>query len=201
MKKWPRLPEKNFPRALTLCEVTGTVGYLDQASRWVAVADEYYWDETGGGYFFTADDAPGLITRTKSAVDSAVPAGNGTMARVLARLYHMTGRDEYRRRAEAILKVFSGGLNDHFPGLATLLNAFETLVSARQVTVVGPPTDAGALRHAAFLTPVSDIIVMPKFEEDRPMISGKATAYVCDGAACAAPVTEVADLQKLLSRR
>ncbi len=55
-----------------------------------------------GGYFFTADDAEGLIVRTRNAHDNATPSGNGVMAGVLARLFYVTGKDAYRARAEAL---------------------------------------------------------------------------------------------------
>ena len=55
------------------------------------MADRFYRDNDGGGYFFTADDADALIVRTKTAIDNATPSGNGTMVGVLARLWHLTG--------------------------------------------------------------------------------------------------------------
>jgi uncharacterized protein YyaL (SSP411 family) len=36
--------------------------------------------------------------------------------------------------------------------------------------------------------------------KDRPMIGGKATAYVCRGFVCDAPVTDVAALREQLTR-
>src|SRR5437763_1960419 len=96
--------------ALAVHEATSDPVYLDQAKAWVAVLDRHYWDNAGGGYFFAADDTTDLIARAKTASDAAVPAGNGTMAGVLARLALLTGDDAYRRRAAAILGAFSGEL-------------------------------------------------------------------------------------------
>ncbi|HJN24040.1 MAG TPA: hypothetical protein QF509_09065 [Rhodospirillales bacterium] len=63
-----------------------------------ALANLSYWDASGGGYFLTADDADDVITRPKTIADNAQPAGNGTMAEVLARLFHLTGDATHRRR-------------------------------------------------------------------------------------------------------
>src|SRR5216684_2416984 len=69
--------------ALALCEATGDAAYLARAEAWVAIADRHYWDATGGGYFFTADDTEALIARTKTAQDSPNPSGNGLLQRAL----------------------------------------------------------------------------------------------------------------------
>src|SRR6516162_1927161 len=72
--------------AVALHEATGDENFLSQARNWVAVLDRRYWDEAGSGYFFAARDTEGLIARAKTAADSAVPAGNGTLVGVLTRL-------------------------------------------------------------------------------------------------------------------
>ena len=69
--------------AVSLYEVTGNGAYIDTAIDWIHVIDTHYWDDAGGGYFFTADDAEALIIRTKSASDNATPAGNSVIACVL----------------------------------------------------------------------------------------------------------------------
>ena len=83
--------------ALALYEATGDAGYLEQAAAWVGCLDDHYWGAERGGYYYTADDAEALITRTRNASDNAVPSGNGTMLGVLARLWYLTGRSAYRR--------------------------------------------------------------------------------------------------------
>ena len=97
--------------ALSLYEATGDDALLIKVRDWVAILDLHYWDRAGSGYFFSADDTEALIARAKTAADSAVPAGNGTLVGVLARLAILTGEDTYRRRAEAIVETFSGELD------------------------------------------------------------------------------------------
>ena len=123
--------------ALVLHEVIGDESYLAAAERWTAVLDHHFWDDVGGGYFLTADDAETLIIRTKSAADHATPAGNGVVADVLARLYYVTGKEAYRERAEAVIGAFSGEVSENLFPFATLLNASETLQSAMQIVIIG----------------------------------------------------------------
>ncbi|MCH7634702.1 MAG: thioredoxin domain-containing protein, partial [Proteobacteria bacterium] len=127
--------------ALALFEVTGDDGYLTRAEGWAADVERYYLDENGG-YFYTAADAQDLITRTKTAADNATPSGNGAMAGVLARLYFLTGKETYRRGAEAVIGAFAGELGHNFVPLTTLINNNEFLQSAVQIVILGARDDA-----------------------------------------------------------
>jgi uncharacterized protein YyaL (SSP411 family) len=199
--------------ALALFEATGAARYLDQAESWAAVLDRHYWDASGGGYFLAATDTEGLITRTKTANDSAVPSGNGTMVGVLAHLYHLTGKTAYRERAEAIVAAFSGEVQRNFFPLATLINSNETLQRALQIVIRGTRDDAAT---AALLRAAHDVslpnkvlaIVAPgaALPEGHPaagkdMVGGKATAYVCEGPVCSLPITDPAALDADLRHR
>ena len=113
--------------ALMLAEATGDDAYLARAQGWVAVLDAHYWDEAEGGYFYAPDDGEASISRTKTAHDAATPAGNGTMVGVLARLHYLSGEAAYRDRAEALVKAFSGELEQNFSPLSTLANNSEVL--------------------------------------------------------------------------
>ena len=90
--------------ALALYEAEGDAADLAQAETWVATALKYYWDADRGGFFFTASDAEALIARTKQALDLPNPSGNGMMVGVLARLHFLTGKPDYRARAEQLVR-------------------------------------------------------------------------------------------------
>ncbi len=199
--------------ALALFTATGEAAYLGQAERWIAVLDRHYWDATGGGYFLAATDTEGLITRTKTANDSAVPAGNGTMVGVLAHLFHLTGKSDYRDRADAIVAAFSGELQRNFFPLATLINRNETLQRAVQVVVRGV---RGEPATAALLRAVRDIslpnlvlsVIAPDAElpaqhpaAGKGVAGGTPTAYVCEGPVCSRPIVDAAALAEDLRQR
>src|SRR6516225_5972085 len=129
--------------ALALHEVMGQGDFLTQARDWVRILDQHYWDLAEGGYFFAAKDTEGLVARPKTAADSAVPAGNGTLIGVLPRLAMLTGEEAYLRRAEAILQTFSGEIGRNFFPLATLLTIVGLLQGPLQFVLVGesePPS-------------------------------------------------------------
>ncbi|MGF1631911.1 MAG: thioredoxin domain-containing protein [Kiloniellaceae bacterium] len=204
--------------ALALFEVTGKPDYLARAEAWVATLDRHYWDAGTGGYFLTADDTPDLIVRTKTAYDSAVPAGNGTMLGVLARLFYLTGKPAYRERAEALVAAFSGELTRNFFPLATLLNAAELLISAKQVVIVGrrgtPATDALLRAVGRHCQPNRTLQVIEpgetlpqghpaagKGQVDGPDNEPTATVYICHGPACSLPITDPTALTAALADR
>ncbi|HEX2114371.1 MAG TPA: thioredoxin domain-containing protein, partial [Alphaproteobacteria bacterium] len=203
----------NLARAATLLfEATGNTEHLAYAESLVAAANAWYWDKSGGGYFFTAEDARDLITRTKHAHDNATPSGNGVMAQALTRLYHHTGKSEYRDRATAVIATFAGEVQRNFFPLSTLLNAAELAERPLQIVLAGGGEAAAPLRHVvATAASLPNLILQQvppdaRLPESHPAhgkgaIDGKATVYVCEGPVCSAPLTDPAALAADLAGR
>ncbi len=197
--------------ALALAEATADPAYLRQAEDWVALLDRHYWDAGNGGYFTTADDATDLILRPRDARDNAVPSGNGVMVGVLARLHHLTGKADYRARAQAILDAFSGELRRNLFPLATLLNSAELLEAAVQIVIVGPPDGAGTLAllravnglslPGRILSRVTDGAMLPEAHpaHGKSARDGEPTAFVCHGHTCSLPITDPVALARSLA--
>ncbi len=198
--------------ALTLFEATDDSSYLDQARRWVVIADRHFWDSNSGGYFFSANDAEVTLVRTKSASDGATPNGNALMLGVLARLHHLTGEVAYRQRADALIRAFSGQLGRDALGFAALLNHIETLDSPTVMVIVGKAgaDDTEALRRAAMTGAGPDFVLVVVTPDARlpvthpgygkVMAGGIATAYLCAESRCGPPVTEPEALARSLVR-
>jgi hypothetical protein len=198
--------------ALALYEATGDDEFLSQARNWVTILDRHYWDSDGGGYFFAAKDTEGLVARPKTAADSAVPAGNGTLVGVLCRLALLTGEEAYRRRAEVILETFSGEMGRNFFPLATLLNNVELLTKPLQIVLVGESGSASfdAFRRAVYDVSLPNRVVMSvppggSLPSNHPasgkgLIGGKPAVYVCEGPVCSLPITEPQTLLETLAR-
>ncbi|MDH3738195.1 MAG: thioredoxin domain-containing protein [Alphaproteobacteria bacterium] len=198
---------------LLLFEVTQLVEYIAIVQSWIDSANERYWDDTSDGYFLTADDANDVITRTKNSLDNATPAGNAIMAEVLARLYHLTGRDDYRDRCESLIDAFSGEAAKNPYSYVTLINAAQFLAEATQMIVIGDRENAGTRALLAarnrVSAPSSVVSVIASSDDLSPghpaagktMIDGQPTAYVCHGTVCSAPLTDPQALQDLLAEK
>ena len=197
---------------LLLFEVTQKREYINIIQSMIAVANRHYWDERAGGYFFTADDACDVITRTKNALDNATPAGNAVMAEVLARLYHLTGDDDYRSRCESLIAAFSGEAAKNSYHYVTLINAAQFLAEATQMIFIGDLDDPETLNLMAVLNRVSVptrvVSVISSSDELSPghpaagksRIDGRATAYICHGPVCSAPLTDPQALHAYLAK-
>jgi len=198
--------------ALALHEATSDLDFLKRARDWIATLDRHYWDETAGGYFFAADDTKGLIARAKTAADSAVPAGNGTLVGVLTRLAILIGDERYRDRAEVIVEAFSGEIARNFFPLATLLSNIEVLQKTLQIVVIGEKDDPAfqSLLRAVYGVSLPNRLVLTLTPEaslpanhlafGKGVIAGKPAAYVCEGPVCSLPITDAESLLETLAR-
>jgi uncharacterized protein YyaL (SSP411 family) len=196
--------------ALALFEHTNRPEYLERAVQWIARLDADYRDPAGG-YFQVAADASDVLVRPKNAQDGPTPAANGTLTAVLARLYALTGKDDYRARAEQLLEVFSGEARRNPAVHAALLSGYGMLSDPAQVVLMGAAADpalaqlrASALGAAA---PDLSVLTVPAgtgLSDDHPaagkaLVEGRATAYVCIGRVCLPPVTAPERLAELLA--
>ena len=200
---------------IELYQATFDRRWLEQARRLNNAALEHFWDEAAGGFFFTADDHPLVLTRSKDVSDGATPSGNSVMLGNLLRLAAMFADGGLRSRAERMIAVFGessigrGGANERF-----LCGVDEALSGAKEIVVVGDPDTAATqalLRAArAGFSPshvlllkrgaAGDDIATPLFE-GRSLVDGRPTAYVCERSVCQRPVTAPTELRDQLERK
>jgi hypothetical protein len=135
------------------------------------------------------------------------------MAQVLARLYHLTGDDAYRQRAEGLIASFSNRPPEEYAAFATLIGGAALLSQAVQTVIVGAAADPATrrLRRAAIEAGLSDLVLqciepgasLPDNHPAHAMI-GRAqipTAFVCQGNRCGPPLTDAGDLKDALAKR
>jgi len=172
-----------------------------------------FWDERGGGLYFTSDDAENLIVRKKEIYDGAIPSGNAVAMLNLLRLSRFTGVTDLEDRASKLQQAFSEQVRQFPSGYTQFLCALDfSLGPAREVVIAGS-VGAGdllnALRSRYFpnqvilLRPADgkgvEIDEVAAFAKNYVSVDGKAAAYVCSGQACKSPTTEVKELLALLS--
>jgi uncharacterized protein len=179
--------------------------WLDRARSLLAVVMDQF-DDGGEGFFDTAAEAEALYTRPQDPTDNATPSGLSAAVHALGLMAELTGESAYADRAERAARS-AGGLARQAPRFAGWLLADAISRTAGrtpvQVAVVGPEEDARAtlvreayLRASAGSVVVAGIPDQPGFAllADRPLVDGRATAYVCRGFVCRLPVTSVAAL-------
>ncbi len=197
--------------ALALYEATGDRAYLDHAVAWAELAERHFADPEGGGYYASAADATDVLIRTRSAADNATPSGNGLMAEVQARLFHLTGEDRWRRLAEQTIGAFAG--HEGIGAMPTLLAAADLLTEGATVVIAGDPDDPAAqpLARTALAHPDPAVAVLRAPDPEalpaghpahgKGPVDGRPAAYVCRGGTCSLPVGDPAALRLALARR
>ncbi len=205
-------------------EATGDLSYFKFAQGITDAMIARFYDATSGGFFDSEPVADGnslgvLATRRKPLQDSPTPAGNPMAAVALFRMHHYTGDAAYREKAELTLETFAGvaeqfGIFAASYGIAVL----SWLESPVQVVVIAKEGDESsatelysiALAPFAFTKsalrlnsnqvvaenlPPSLAATLPHLPELR---SRKSFAVLCSGSACQPPVTEAAELRRIM---
>lgn len=87
--------------------------------------DQIFWDEKEGGYFFSDPRNAELVIHKKEFHDGALPSGNAIVALNLLKLHELTFQQEYRSRAEELLKILSTESEKYPAGFASALIAMD----------------------------------------------------------------------------
>jgi uncharacterized protein YyaL (SSP411 family) len=169
---------------------------------------EEFWDDESGGFYFTGKSHESLIVRSKDYFDNATPSGNSVAAIVLLRLATLTGRENYRNLATALLREIGDQTRRYPSGFGYALSAADFLLATpKEVAIVGKdPADINPLLAETWRKYVPNKVVAPGFTDDaeaaqitpllenRPLLNNLATAYVCEHFTCQQPVTDVSAL-------
>ena len=197
---------------LDLYEVLLDRSLIDRAMQLADIMLQEFWDERGGGLFYTGKSHQPLISRAKPVFDASIPSGNAIAAQLLLRLYHLVGAEDYHTRAETILRSYYDAMVSQPFGFAHMLCALDQyLHPAKEIVIVGERSDARTTDlikeiHSLYLPNKAVLIFAPgeSLEKVSPLmvgkqqIDGRPTAYVCQNFTCSAPVTSWAELKRLL---
>jgi uncharacterized protein YyaL (SSP411 family) len=205
---------------LALYEATFELRWLRES---VGLADEMirlFWDEELGGFYDTGIDHESLVVRPRDVFDNAQPCGGSVATEVLLRLAVITGKEEYQTKAAAPLRAIHQLMAQAPGGTGQWLAALDFYLSLpKEIVIVGPRTDSGtqALLDTVFhrylpnrvVVGVADgvqnlgaaeasfVTALPLLEQ-RGLVDGKPTAYVCQNYVCQLPVTEPEALARQL---
>ena len=189
---------------LTLYESSFEPRWFAEARSLADAMIERFADDENGGFFETSSDHERLLARRKDLEDHPIPSGNASAAYGLLRLAALTGEHAYEERAVSVLRLLHELAPQHPQAFGHLLQALDFhLAPVREVALVGDdlrPLERvvrGEFRpHLVLAGGAPDGVPLLR---DRPLVDGRAAAYVCERFACKAPVTEPDELARLLS--
>jgi len=201
--------------AVGLLDVYEAIFDRSVLERSVQLADvmlREFWDEREGAFFYTGNSHEPLISRTKPVFDASIPSGNAMATQLLLRLAHITGKEEYQKHAEIVLRSYYSAMESQPFGFAHLLCALDFhLNKPKEIVVVGKhdePQTAALLKEISKLYLPNSVLQLvgpdqalenvPPLLKGKVQIDGKPTVYVCENFTCSAPVTSWGELKPFL---
>ena len=189
---------------LSLFEASGDLVWIHRADQIAQIMLSHFKDDARGGFFYTADDAEQLITRTKDWHDGSLVSGNASAARGLLKLSCLMGRQDYRDAVESLLIAGSDILREQSRASGALLAAFDRYWSDGEQLVLAVKDKVALSRHRslylkcfrpnATLSWVFDLhdesvgSSVIKLNENRSTLDGEPTLYVCLDYVCQQPL-------------
>jgi uncharacterized protein YyaL (SSP411 family) len=191
---------------IDLYEATLEPKCLDFAIALAEAMVAKYYDAENGGFWQSASGAKDLILRVKDDYDGAEPSGNSVATLVLLKLAAITGRDDFKKPAEATLRLFAHRLQNFPQAMPFMLHALDfQLEEPRRVVIAGNQRDAKArelLRAAHSVYQPNKVVLgnagaVGEFARTLPAKDGPVV-YLCTGNSCQPPTQDAAKVREML---
>ncbi len=200
---------------IELYEAVFEVRYLEEAIHLNQIMIELFWEEEKGGFYFSGRDNEALISRPRDLYDGAVPSGNSVAALNLLRLSRMTGKVDWERKADQLLRGFSGPVAEYPMAYTQFLIAVDFMLGpSQEIVIAGDPGLEESREMIAFVQqsflPNKVLLLRPEGEAGQklstlsPFVEGmrpvdkRPTVYLCENYTCKAPLTDLATLKAAL---
>jgi uncharacterized protein YyaL (SSP411 family) len=187
---------------LSLYQVDPVTGWYQTALELQEHILEHFSDPTGG-FFDTPSYHEPLLIRPKDQQDNATPSGNALTAMLLLKLATYQGNSAWRQLAEAMLSSNLDMMLRYPSAFAQWWCAADfALGPVNEVAILGSLSEKTT---QALLEPLwqgySPRLILaasiyppvpgsPALLQDRPLLNGLPTAYVCQGFVCQQPIND-----------
>ena len=182
--------------------------YLEKALELATAALKRFWDDEGGGFYFTGEDET-LPARRKELYDGAKPSGNSVMLLNLLRLSRLTGRVELEEKAGRLVDAFSATVKGSPHAYTMFLCGLDfALGPSHEVVLAGElPEDVSDLYEAIWkrylpntvmLIRTEESVKLASYAEEMRPLERLGTAYVCSNFVCDMPTSNRDKLLSLL---
>ncbi len=191
---------------LDLYETTFEGERLRQALALTDKMLELFWDDSTGAFANASGD---LLLKVKEGYDGPTPSGNSAAALTLLRLSELTGREDFRLKAERTMRYFAEAMESSPTSHSYMLCALDFWLGSREIVVVGTRGDPQLqlvlteiwrrfLPDKVLATPDEGVPEIDSLTQGKTSTGGKPTVYICQNFACRSPVTELDILKKAL---
>ena len=200
---------------LELYQTVFDVSFLNNALDLNRYLLDHFWDDEGGGFYFTPDDGETILIRKKEIYDGAIPSGNSIAMLNLLYLSRLIGDSKLEEKASKIAYAFSKTVQQMPSSYTELMNAIDfQLGPSYEVVVAGNSQKLDTKQILKeinrYYIPSILIILRPteeespdttgvaKFTKDYVSLNGKPTVYICHNFTCKKRLTNLSEILDLL---
>jgi len=194
---------------LDLFEAEPDYAYVELAVKLGGILSSQFWDPDKGGFFMTSEGHEHLIIRPQNRYDLSIPSGNSVAAHAMLKLYHITGKGEFRDICNAAAEKQAQATVENPFAFGYMLNVISTIYSGpREITILN--TTDHNICNTIFRSYLPDAFVVtihsteqlerlsgyPFFADKR--FDPETTVYVCQNSVCSLPMRKINDIMSAL---
>jgi uncharacterized protein len=195
--------------ALALHALTADPQYIAHAQMLAASLEVNHWDDKDGGFYHASQEHTKLPIKSRTIEDDATPNANSVMIGNYNDLYHLTGENSFKIKADQIVEAFaSAAKSNPFAAPGLLKNTFllQDTVQLVLTNDLDPSKNEMlllALKHTGLDATIHITGANSNLPKNHPAYgktasSDKPTLYICRGMACANPATNAAEILSAL---
>ena len=188
---------------ISLYQATFDEKWLTHAKDLADYTIEHFYDKKTGFFFFTSNNAKGLIARKMELSDNVIPASNSSLAKGLLLLGELFYEKDYTDKATQMLKNIEAQIPQYIAGYTNwAMLMLQQVNPFYEIAIVGKNAHDKRVEFNKHYIP-NKLIVGSIKESKLPLlelkhINGSTMIYVCYNKSCQKPVEKVNDaLQQL----
>ena len=188
---------------IALYQATFDEKWLTYAKNLMDYAIEHFYDKESGFFFFTSNNAKGLIARKMELSDNVIPASNSSLAKGLFLLGELYYEKDYTQKAKQMLKNIEGQIPQYIAGYSNwAILMLQHVKPFYEIAITGKKSHEKRTEINSKYIP-NKILMGSLKESNLPLlemkyVNGKTMIYVCYNKACQKPTENVEEaLQQL----
>ncbi len=183
---------------ISYAEISGDLNALERAMTLADYTIENFFDNQEKLFFYTDQQSEKLIARKKEIFDNVIPSSNAVMAENLHWIAILSGQAKYMELSDSMLKQIQHLIPKEPKYLSNWASAYSLKAyKSFDIAIVGPNAKEFQKQLWSHYLPNVIILGLEKNDstlsvfQDKHLIDGKTTIYVCQNNACQKPVTNV----------
>lgn len=181
---------------IALYQATFDEKWLAEAKQLTDYAIEHFYDDSTGFFFFTSNNAKGLVARKMELTDNVIPASNSSMAKTLFLLGELYYDENYTGKSKQMLKNIEAQIPQYISGYSNwgilMLNNvkpfYEVAISGKKAHQKRMKLNANYIPNKLIIgTTKSSSLQLLEMKE----VNGMTMIYVCYNKVCQSPVETV----------